>query len=118
MELLVCVVDRDRHLDRILSAFVELGIRGATIVNSEGMAHHVGDELPVLTGLQALLERTRPHNATVFSVIDDPATVDAAITTISAICGGLEGPGTGIVFTIPVNRVHGMVTHGGAEAQP
>lgn len=108
MELLVCVVDRDRHLDRILSAFVELGIRGATIVNSEGMAHHVGDELPVLTGLQALREGTRPHSATVFSVIDDPATVDAAITTISAICGGLEGPGTGIVFTLPVSRVQGL----------
>jgi nitrogen regulatory protein PII len=109
MELLVCVVDRDQHLERILSAFVDLGIRGATIVNSEGMAHHVGDELPVLTGLQALLERTRPHSATVFSVIDDAATIETAIETISEICGGLEGPGTGIVFTVPVQRVHGLM---------
>ena len=104
MELLVCVVDRDQHLERILSAFVDLGIRGATIINSEGMAHHVGEELPVLTGLQALLERTRPHSATVFSVIDDAATIEAAIATISEICGGLDGPGTGIVFTVPVRR--------------
>jgi hypothetical protein len=109
MELLVCVVDRDQHLERILSAFVELGIRGATIINSEGMAHHVGEELPVLTGLRALLERTRPHNATVFSVIEDAATIDGACAAVSEICGGLEHPGTGIIFTVPVHRVHGLL---------
>jgi hypothetical protein len=116
MELLVCVVDPEQHLERILSAFVELGIRGATIIGSEGMAHHVGRELPVLTGLQALLERTRPHNTTVFSVIDDPSVTEAAIAAISDICGGLEGPATGIVFTVPVQRVHGLLRSPGAES--
>ncbi len=109
MELLVCVVDRERHLGRILSGFLELGIRGATIINSEGMAHHVGDALPVMAGLQSLLTKTGPTNATVFSVIDDPAQVEAAMRLISDACGGIEEPGTGIVFTVPVRRVFGLV---------
>lgn len=116
MELLVCVVDPEQHLERILSAFVELGIRGATIIKTEGMAHHVGHELPVLTGLQALLERARPHNATIFSVIDDPTVTEAAIAAISDICGGLEGPATGIVFTVPVRHVHGLLRDAGGES--
>jgi nitrogen regulatory protein P-II 1 len=116
MELLVCVVDRERHLSRILSGFVELGIRGATVINSEGMAHHVGDALPVMAGLQSLLIKTRPTSATVFSVIDDAALVEAAIRMISEICGGIEEPGTGIVFTVPVSRAVGMVEPtGGAD---
>ena len=83
---------------------------------SEGMAHHVGHELPVLTGLQALLDRARPHNATVFSVIDDPTVAEAAIAAISDICGGLDGPATGIVFTVPVQRVHGLLRGAGGES--
>lgn len=110
MELLVCVVNREKHLDRILAGFLELGIRGATVLNSEGMAHHVGDGLPVLADLQSVLERTRPYNATVFSVIDDPDLVTGAAALISDVCGGIESPGTGIVFTVPVSRVFGLVS--------
>ena len=109
MELLICVVDREKHLGRILSGFVELGIRGATVITSEGMAYHVGDALPVMAGLQSLLAKTRPTSATVFSVIDDPAHVDAAMQLISEACGGIEEPGTGIVFTVPVLRAAGLV---------
>lgn len=108
MELLVCVVNREKHLDRILSGFLELGIRGATVLNSEGMAHHVGDGLPVLADLQSVLERTRPYNATVFSVIDDPDLVTGAVALISEVCGGIESPGSGIVFTVSVSRVFGL----------
>jgi hypothetical protein len=116
MELLVCVVDRERHLGRILAGFVELGVRGATVINSEGMAHHVGDALPVMAGLQSLLAKTKPSSATVFSVIDDHPTVEAAMRMISETCGGIEEPGTGIVFTVPVSRVAGMVEPaGGAD---
>jgi nitrogen regulatory protein PII len=109
MELLVCVVNRERHLGRILSGFLELGVRGATIINSEGMAHHVGDALPVMAGLQSLLAKTGPTSATIFSVMDDPAQVEAAIQLISEACGGIEEPGAGIVFTVPVQRVSGLV---------
>lgn len=110
MELLVCVVNREKHLDRILSGFLELGIRGATVLNSEGMARHVGAGLPVLADLQSLLERTRPHNATLFSVIEDPDQVTAAVALISEACGGIDTPGSGIVFTIPVSRVFGLAS--------
>jgi len=110
MELLVCVVNREKHLDRILAGFVDIGIRGATVLNSEGMASHLGDGVPVLANLQALLERSRPHNATVFSVIDDTDKVAAAVELISETCGGIDSPATGFVFTIPVSRVFGLAT--------
>ena len=37
MHLLVAVVSQPEKLDEILSGFVELGVRGATVINSEGM---------------------------------------------------------------------------------
>ncbi|MBE0591703.1 MAG: hypothetical protein IH616_04810 [Gemmatimonadales bacterium] len=79
------------------------------MLNSEGMARHVGESLPVLADLQSLLQRTRPYNATVFSVIEDPTKVTAAVALISETCGGIDSPGSGIVFTVPVSRVFGLV---------
>ncbi len=108
MELLVCVVNREEHLDRVLSGLVELGITGATVLNSEGMARRVAGQLPVLAGLQSVLEGIRPHNATVFSVIRDRSKVDAALAMISQTCGDLDQPGTGVVFTVPVDRAIGL----------
>lgn len=108
MELLVCVVNREEHLDRVLAGLVELGITGATVLNSEGMAQRVAGQLPVLASLQAVLEGVRPHNATVFSVIRDHDKVHAAVQMISDTCGDLGRPGTGIVFTVPVSFAEGL----------
>ena len=37
MHLLVAVLNAPEKLDSILAGFVELGVRGATVINSEGM---------------------------------------------------------------------------------
>ncbi len=108
MELLVCVVNREEHLDRVLSGMVSLGITGATVLNSQGMAQRVAAQLPVLAGLRSVLDGIRPHNATVFSVIRDRSTVEAAVAMISEVCGDLGRPGTGVVFTVPVRVAVGL----------
>ena len=108
MELLVCVVNREEHLDRVLAGLVELGITGATVLNSQGMAQRVAGQLPVLAGLQSVREGMRPHNATVFSVIRDHVKVEAAVRMISETCEDLGRPGTGVVFTIPVTLAKGL----------
>jgi len=108
MELLVCVINDEEKLDTIMAGFLELGVTGATIIRSEGMGRLVGERLPVLAGLQSLGSRSRPSNITVFSVIENDETVAAAVNLIEGTLGDLQHPGTGIVFTVPVNQVTGL----------
>lgn len=108
MQLLVAIISREDLLDEILSGFVDLGITGATIIRAEGMRSVLTSEVPIFAGLQSLLSRTRPTNHTLFSVIRDDAKVDAAIAMLDRVCGGLEGRGNGIVFTLPVGRAVGI----------
>lgn len=107
MQLLIAVINHVEQVDDILAGFVELGITGATVVNSEGMGHVLTQDVPIFAGLRALTARSRPSNQTLFSVIDD-AKVDAAVSLIQEVCGSLETPGAGIVFTIAVDRVVGL----------
>ena len=118
MELLVLVIDHGERLDSILSGFVELGVTGATIIESRGMARRLSEgnaATPVFAGLQELLAASRPQSTTVFSVIETQEKLDAAITMIRDKCGDLTEPGTGILFTVPVNRAVGLATALGAE---
>ncbi len=108
MQLLVAVINQPEALDDVLSGFLELGITGATILNSEGMAHVLTHDIPLFAGIQTLISRSRTQNYTIFSVIEEPEKVEAAFALIQDICGNLEEPGTGLVFTIPVSRATGV----------
>jgi hypothetical protein len=107
MELLVCVVNREEHLQGVLTGLVELGV-GATVISSKGMGRLMSREMPVLAGLQSVIDAARPQNSTVFSVIEQGEKLDAALAMVREVCGGLQPPGTGIVFTVPVSAVFGL----------
>ena len=117
MQLLIVVINQEGKLDDILSGFLEIGITGATIINSEGMARVLTHDIPIFAGIQTLISRSRPQNLTFFSVVDDDEKVDAAIAMIQDVCGTLEDPGTGIVFTVPVSRAIGVAPELGEQSE-
>jgi nitrogen regulatory protein PII len=108
MELLVCVINQEEKLEEILSGFLDLGVTGATVIKSEGMGRVLANGVPVIAGLQTLMSRSRPQNVTIFSVIKSKQTLEAAIDMVQSICGDFGEPSTGIVFTVPVERVIGL----------
>jgi nitrogen regulatory protein PII len=107
MQLLIAVINHEERVDDILAGFLELGISGATIIGSKGMGRLLSSDVPIFAGLRSLSARARPSNQTLLCVADDEK-VEAAIGLIQEICGSLETPGTGILFTVPVSRVVGL----------
>ncbi|MGD2067215.1 MAG: hypothetical protein PVI57_00920 [Gemmatimonadota bacterium] len=114
MQLLIAVVNEPEKIDEILSGFLELGVTGATIIGSEGMGKLLSHDIPIFAGLQTLISRSRPQNRTIFSVVADDK-VDSAVALLQDVCGNLEAPATGIVITVPVNRVVGLAPELGGE---
>lgn len=115
MQLLVAVVNETEKLDEILSGFLELGITGATIINSEGMGRVLTHDIPIFAGLQTLIARSRPQNQTIFSVIKEEEKLTGALALLQEICGNFDDPATGIAFTIPVNQVVGLAPELGTD---
>lgn len=108
MQLLIAVINDVDRVEEILAGFLEIGVTGATIVNSEGMGRVLSHDIPIFAGLQTLTSRSRPQNQTLFSVIDDPRKVTDAIALLQEVCGRFDDPATGIAFTIPVSHVVGL----------
>ena len=117
MHLLIMVVNDPEKVDEILSGFLEIGITGATIINSEGMGRVLSHDIPIFAGLQTLISRSRPQNRTIFSVVEDEK-VDPAVALLQEVCGELATPATGIAFTIPLDRVVGLAPELGGDDGP
>jgi len=108
MDLLVCVINEPGKVDEILEAFLEIGVTGATVLDSQGMATTLVEDVPIFAGFRNVLRGVGKPNKTIFSVIKDHETVERAIAAVEKICGSLETPSTGIVFTVPVGFVKGL----------
>jgi hypothetical protein len=49
------------------------------------------------------------------SVVRDEETIPRLETLLDEVCGGLDAPGTGIFFTIPVDYARGLVGEENAD---
>ena len=115
--LFVAVINDPEKVDEILSGFVELGITGATVLQSEGMGSVLSHDIPIFAGLQTLISGSKPQNRMIFNVVPLER-VDSVIALMQEIMGNLAAPATGIVFTLPVDRVVGLAPELGDEGSP
>ena len=109
MKLLVFVLNKEELLDDVLAAYVEIGIPGATILDSEGMGRVLTYENPLFTDFKDFMKGNKPYNKTIFSVVKHEKKIPKLERLLDEICGNLDNPGTGILFTIPVDYAKGLV---------
>ena len=107
MQLLIAVINDPQKLDEILAGLLALGVRGATVITSEGMGMRLAGDIPLFARLQTPIARVRPENRTIFSVVHEDR-VNAVMELVQRVCGDLSDPMTGIAFTVPVDRVVGL----------
>lgn len=112
MEALFIVLNNPDHLEDLLDKFVEIGVKGATILDSQGMGFAMafgghGNE-PFFGKIRSVIDNSRPYNKTVFTVIEDKETLDRAVDAAKEVFGDVYQPGIGMMFTMPVNNVYGV----------
>ena len=119
MKLVVFVLNREELLERSLEAYVEAGVQGATILDSEGMGRFLTYEVPLFADFKGFMKGNKPYNKTIFSVVRDESVIPRLREILDEVCGGLDNPGTGILFTVPVDFAVGLVEgepeEGGAD---
>jgi len=115
--LLVAVINDPEKLDEILAGFLEIGITGATVINSEGMGRVLSHDIPIFAGLQTLISGSRPQNRTIFSVLPQEKVAEV-MSLLQEVAGNLASPATGIAFTLPLDQVVGLAPELGDEASP
>jgi len=111
-QLAVLIVDDPTKITDVLTAWIEIGITGATILDSSGLGHlfpgETRDDLPLFPSLSDILQTREEHHRTVLSVLADDFDLDRLVAATESIVGKLDDHHTGIMFVIPVTRAWGL----------
>jgi nitrogen regulatory protein PII len=107
MKLVMIILNKTEFLEDLLTAFLEIGVSGATVVDGVGMGRILSHDVPVFTGLRSAFPGTSPVNKTILVVTED-GLVDDILTAIEDVCGSFKGPGTGLVFVLPIETARGV----------
>lgn len=109
MKLLVFVLNQEELLEQVLEAYAEAGVEGATILDSEGMGRFLTYEVPLFAEFRSFMKGNKPYNKTIFSVLRDETALARLEPLLDEITGGLDEPGNGIIFTLPVDYARGLL---------
>lgn len=111
VKLLVFILNNDDKLDDLLQSFITYGIKGATVIDSMGMARvltsHSHDDIPIIGSLKLMINGGYPYNKTIFVALSDEQVI-TCIKAIKEVVGSLNAPDTGILFTLPIDYIDGF----------
>lgn len=109
MQVFIFVLNRTEHLENLLQEFIDNGLKGATVLDSKGMARilHSEEEMPLFYGLRSIVAPERRSSKTIFMVLPDDK-VEVARRIVNQVTGGLDVPDSGIMFALPVTFVEGL----------
>ena len=115
MWLLVYILHEDRYLTEVLEELLEIGVTGASILDSVGMLHFLSQEIPIFAGFRSILKGSKSYNKIILSVIRDRKLLEQALATIDRTVGGIEKGNRGILFSLRVEHFVGPGTYPSTE---
>lgn len=112
MQALFVVLNEVDYLNDILEGFVDVGVRGATVIDSQGMASFIvnnnNKDIPLFGYLKNLLEDSLPYNKTIFTVLENEALVDKAVGVVQEVVEEINSSNIGFMFTVPIGKTYPM----------
>lgn len=102
--LLVVIASNPSVLDELVTALLDIGITGATVIESKGLGTILREEMPIFAGLASML----PEN-TASRVLLSVTTRRFADAVIEYMEKELKQSQRPIVVTVPVDRAMGLM---------
>lgn len=111
MYVLFIVLNEIEYLQDIITRMREVGLRGATIIESMGSAKIMENDLYTVSFLARLvdtIEAKSKASRVIFSLIEREEQVQKAMNEVQKILGGdLKKPNLGMMFVLPVTHFRG-----------
>ncbi len=107
MKLVMIFLNKVEFLEDLLTAFLEIGVSGATVLDSVGMGRIITHNVPIFAGLRTAFAGSSPSNRTIFAVVEDELVAEMA-EVLEDVCGSFDEQGAGLMVAMPVAEVYGF----------
>ncbi len=107
MKLAVIFLNKTEYLEDILAAFLEIGVSGATVIDSVGMGHIISQNIPIFAGLREAFTGSSPNNKLIL-VIADAEMAKRINEVLSDICEEADDAKPYFMATFPIENLFGF----------
>src|SRR5690554_858518 len=111
MYVLFIVLNKIDYLDDVLAKLVKVGVRGATILDSKGMAgaivHGEMENIPLFGAFKMFLDGAHPYNNTIFTVLNQDL-LEEATCSVQEVLKDIPHPGAGFMFTVKADNIYDL----------
>jgi len=108
MFMIMFVLDDPDHLDAVLKTWEEVGIRGATIIESTGIHRRRRQILPMRYVFPSTRNVEESHY-TLFAIVESDDVVQLCLQATEQLLGDLDEPNTGVFAAWPLVIVKGLL---------
>jgi nitrogen regulatory protein P-II 1 len=102
VHLLIAVINNEELLDQLITGWLDMGITGATVVETTDLLQLISHHIPIFAGFRSLTSGGMIHNKTLFTAIESQKTLDKAVAYLEMICSQTGKPHQGVYFIIPL----------------
>ena len=107
--LIVVILDDIKYMPEIIETWKEIGVSGATIIESAGAYRATSWLSQVgLGALDHLFEADEIRRRTLLAAVDNEYLMEKALAEADRIVGGFEKPETGLALALPIKDVRGL----------
>jgi nitrogen regulatory protein P-II 1 len=107
MKLVIVFLNKVEFLDDLLSGFLEIGVTGATVMDTVGMGRIISKNIPIFAGLREAFAGSSPSNKTILAVVDD-GLVEQVAAVVDDLLESFHEERGAFVVSLPIDKVFGL----------
>ena len=107
MKLAIVFLHKSEFLEDLLSLFLEIGVTGATVLDSVGMGQVISENIPIFAGLREAFVGSSPRNKVIL-IVTEGNLVKTIAEAVDEICNQEQATATSFVITLPIDEIFNM----------
>lgn len=102
MYLLIAIINNEDLLDDLITGWLDIGITGATVLESTDIVQLISTQIPIFAGFRTLTGGGMHHNKTIFAAVEEKSILDDAVAFLDSLCRKTGKPHQGVYFVAPL----------------
>ena len=107
MKLAVIFLNRIEYLEELLSIFLEIGVSGATVLDSMGMGHIISENIPIFAGLRDAFAGSSPSRKIILVITEDEM-IERMYHALDEVCNSESDKDTSFIISLPIDKIFGL----------
>jgi len=100
--LLIAVINNEDILDDLITGWIDIGITGATVLESTDFVQLISLHIPIFAGFRTLTGGGMHHNKTIIAAVEEKSILDDAVNFLDSLCRKTGKSHQGVYFVAPL----------------